>query len=103
MAAAINIIGMWGGVLPYFAAMAQILKTDLETTSMIWILIYYNLVFALPLISFIVLRIMLRDKTTVILSRITVFFSHWGMQNSRTLTLSIGPLLIADDANPDIS
>ena len=38
LSASINIIGMWGA-LPYFAAMAQILKADLETTTMIWILV----------------------------------------------------------------
>ena len=95
MSATINIIGMWGA-LPYFAAMAQILKADLETASMIWILIYYNLVFALPLIGFIVLRIILGDKATVILSRMTEFFSHWGKQIFVISLFLLGSLLIVD-------
>lgn len=95
MSATINIIGMWGA-LPYFAAMTQILKADLETASMIWILIYYNLVFALPLIGFIVLRIMMGDKATLILSRMTTLFSHWGKQIIVLSLYVLGPLLIAD-------
>ena len=95
LSASINIIGMWGA-LPYFAAMAQILKADLETSSMIWILIYYNLVFALPLIGFIVLRILMGDRATVILNKVTDFFSHWGKQVFVISLYLLGPLLIAD-------
>ena len=86
---------MWGA-LPYFAAMAQILKADLETASMIWILIYYNLIFALPLLGFIVLRIIMGDKATVLLGKITDFFSHWGKQLIVYSLYLLGPLLIAD-------
>ncbi len=85
-----------GGALPYFAAMAQILKADLETASMIWILIYYNVIFALPLLGFIVLRIIMGDKATVLLGKITDFFSHWGKQLIVYSLYLLGPLLIAD-------
>ena len=86
---------MWGA-LPYFAAMAQILKADLETASMIWILIYYNLVFALPLMGFIVLRVIMGDKATALLEKITNFFSHWGKQAFVYSLYIMGPLLITD-------
>ena len=76
--------------------MSQILKGDLESTSMIWILIYYNLVFVLPLIGFIVLRIMMGDKATVIWNRMTALFSHWGKQIIVLSLYVFGPLLIAD-------
>lgn len=95
LSASINIVGMWGA-LPYFAAMAQILKADLETASMISILIYYNLVFALPLIGFIVLRIIMGEKATALLSKITDFFSHWGKQAIVLSLYLLGPLLISD-------
>lgn len=95
LSASINIIGMWGA-LPYFAAMAQILKVDLETATMIWILIYYNLVFALPLISFIMLRMLMGDKASVILSKMTTFFSHWGKQIIVISLYLLGFLLITD-------
>ncbi len=95
LSASINIIGMWGA-LPYFAAMAQILKADLETVSMIWILVYYNLVFALPLIGFIVLRLIMGEKATVLLGKMTDFFSHWGKQVIVFSLYLLGPLLIAD-------
>ena len=95
LSASINIIGMWGA-LPYFAAMAQILKADLETTTMIWILVYYNLVFALPLIGFIILRIVMGNKATRLLNNITNFFSCWGKQVFVLSLYLLGPLLIAD-------
>ncbi len=95
LSASINIIGMWGA-LPYFAAMAQILKADLETASMIWILVYYNLVFALPLIGFILLRIMMGERAAVVLGKMTDFFSHWGKQVIVLSLYLLGPLLIAD-------
>ena len=95
LSASINIIGMWGA-LPYFAAMAQILKADLETASMVWILVYYNLVFALPLIGFIVLRIIMGQKATVLLGKMTDFFSHWGKQIIVLSLYLLGTLLIAD-------
>jgi len=95
LSASINIIGMWGA-LPYFAAIAQILKADLATTSMIWILVYYNLIFTLPLIGFIVLQIMMGDKAMALLKKITRFFSHWGKQIFIVSLYFLGPLLIAD-------
>ena len=95
LSASINIIGMWGA-LPYFAAMAQILKADLETASMIWILVYYNLVFALPLIGFILLRIMMGERAAVVLGKMTDFFSHWGKQVIVLSLYLLGPFLIAD-------
>ena len=95
LSASVNIIGMWGA-LPYFAAMAQILKADLETASMIWILVYYNLVFALPLIGFILLRIMMGERATIVLDKMTDFFSHWGKQVIVLSLYLLGTLLIAD-------
>lgn len=95
LSASINIIGMWGA-LPYFAAMAQILKADLETTTMIWILVYYNIVFALPLIGFIILRMAMGNKATRLLNNITNFFSRWGKQVFVLSLYLLGPLLIAD-------
>jgi cytochrome c biogenesis protein CcdA len=95
LAASINIVGMWGA-LPYFAAMAQILKADLETASMISILIYYNLVFALPLITFVVLRMIMGERATALLNKVTDFFSHWGKQAIVLSLYLLGPLLISD-------
>ena len=95
LSASINIVGMWGA-LPYFAAMAQILKADLDTTSMISILVYYNLLFALPLIAFIVLRIIMGERATVLLSKMTDFFTHWGKQLIVLSLYLLGPVLISD-------
>ena len=95
LSASINIIGMWGA-LPYFAAIAQILKANLETASMVWSLFYYNLIFALPLLGFIVLRALMGNKAAILLDSVNEFFTLWG---KRTIVLSLyllGPLLITD-------
>lgn len=95
LSASINILGMWGA-LPYFAAMAQVLKADLETTSMIWVLIYYNFIFALPLLGFIILRVIMREKATDLLQKISCFFTHWGKKILIVSLYFLGFLLIAD-------
>jgi hypothetical protein len=86
---------MWGA-LPYFAAMAQILKADLETASMIRIFVYYNIIFALPLIAFILLRIMMAERATVLIRKMTDFFSRWGKKVIVLSLYTLGLLLIAD-------
>jgi len=95
LSASINIIGMWGA-LPYFAAIAQILKANLETPAMFWSLLYYNLIFALPLMGFITLRILMGNKATILLNSITAFFTHWGKQIFIFSLYALGLLLIAD-------
>ena len=95
ISATIMIIGMWGA-LPYFAAIAQILKADLETLPMVSTLIYYNVIFALPLVGFIILRAVMGDRAQGILDTITRFFTHWGKQIMLISLYILGPLLIAD-------
>jgi cytochrome c biogenesis protein CcdA len=95
LSATINIIGMWGA-LPYFAAIAQILKANLETAPMIGTLFYYNAIFALPLFGFIILRAVMGDRAQGILDAITRFFTHWGKQIILISLYILGPLLIAD-------
>jgi hypothetical protein len=95
LSASINILGMWGA-LPYFAAMAQILKADLETPTMMAILVYYNVVFSLPLLGFIMLRVLMGDKATAALDRISGFFSHWGKLILILSLYLLGLLLITD-------
>jgi len=86
---------MWGA-LPYFAAIAQILKANLEAPAMVWSVFYYNLIFALPLMSFIIIRALMGNKATMLLNKITDFFSHWGKQIFVYSLYILGPLLIAD-------
>ena len=95
LSASINILGMWGA-LPYFAAMAQILKADLETPTMMAVLIYYNVIFSLPLLGFIMLRVLMGDRASATLDRITRFFSHWGKLILILSLYLLGLLLIAD-------
>ncbi len=95
LSATINIIGMWGA-LPYFAAISQILKANIETTTTVWLLFYYNIIFALPLIAFIILHKITGEKANKTLNYITDFFTHWGKQLFIYALYLLGPLLIAD-------
>jgi hypothetical protein len=95
LAASINIIGMWGA-LPYFAAISQILKVDLETPAIVWLLIYYNFIFALPLIGFVLLRNIAGKSADKLLNYIAELFTHWGKQIIVISLYLLGPLLIAD-------
>jgi len=95
LSASINIIGMWGA-LPYFAAISQILKVDVETPAMLWLLIYYNFIFALPLIGFVILRKIAGKSADKLLNYIAELFTRWGKQVIVISLYLLGSLLIAD-------
>jgi cytochrome c biogenesis protein CcdA len=67
--AVINFIGIPFAV-PYFAAIDQILKTDLSTTQTILMLLSYNLAYALPFATVPVLSAMMGERAKPILGRI---------------------------------
>ncbi|HGY55795.1 MAG TPA: hypothetical protein ENK44_08845 [Caldithrix abyssi] len=95
MAALINITGMWGA-LPYFAAVAQILKADFSASGMLIALLFYNLVFALPLSAFLFLRLLIGERSQRWFESINVFLARWGGRILLIVLIGLGLLLIAD-------
>lgn len=67
--AIINIIGL-PFALPYFAALDQILKAELNVTSSVIVLVGYNLLYALPFLVVPLLVMMMGDNSRPVLARI---------------------------------
>ena len=67
--AVVNFIGIPFAV-PYFAAIDQVLKTDLSTTEVVLMLLSYNLAYALPFALVPVLSAVMGERAKPILGRI---------------------------------
>ncbi len=95
LAAFINVSGLWGA-LPYFAAIAQILKEDLSNGGMVSALLFYNLVFALPLLAFPVLYLMLGPRSEHWFARLSDFVVLWSGRALAILLVALGLAMIID-------
>jgi cytochrome c biogenesis protein CcdA len=95
LGAMLNLTGMWGA-LPYFAAIDQILRADIGSTGMILAVIFYNVIFTLPLLAFIVLRIALGEQANRLFQKLTQFLSQWGRRLIIAILLILGLVLIID-------
>lgn len=95
LAAVINVSGFWGA-LPYFAAIAQILKADLSTGGILGAILLYNLVFALPLFSFLLLHLLLGEQAQRWFANAADFTTRWGGRVVTILLIGLGFVLIID-------
>ena len=93
--AIINLSGMWGA-LPYFAAIAQILKEDPSPLGMITALSFYNGVFALPLFSFMVLYLVFGERSSRLFATISDGIIRWGNKLIPILLIGLGFILVID-------
>lgn len=75
--ALLMLTGLWGA-LPYFAAVDQILRAELNTTWMLFSILYYNFIFILPLIILFIIGIFLGPKAKSLLERIAAWLLHFG-------------------------
>jgi len=95
VAALISLSGIWGA-LPYFAAVAQILRADLTAAGSLVALFYYNVAFTLPLFAIIALRAALGPEAEGWLARLSRFLARWGKRVIVILLIGLGAVLIAD-------
>jgi cytochrome c biogenesis protein CcdA len=93
--AVVNLIGIPFAV-PYFAALNQIVKSDLDWLGAILVLAVYNLGYALPFLGLIGLRLVLGKRAEPILDKI----NHWIDRGAGVLMplifLVLGIVLIVD-------
>ena len=94
--AALLIITGIPGALPYFAGIAQILKEDLSPAGMLMALLFYNLVFILPLMVFPLLHLWLGPRAKPWFAALGNWFTDWGKRLAITLFMGLGFLLIVD-------
>ena len=93
--AVINIIGI-PFALPYFAAIDQLLKSDLDTMGVLTGLVFYNAAYALPFLLIPVLTAIMRDRSKPILARVNGFMEKAGDIIMPLLLLAIGLALLLD-------
>ncbi len=93
--AVINLIGIPFAV-PYFAAIDQLLKSDLDTTGVVMALVAYNLAYALPFALIPVLTMIMGDRSKPILARINGYMEKASDIIMPLLLLAIGLALLVD-------
>lgn len=93
--AVINIIGIPFAV-PYFAAIDQLLKSDLDTIGVFTALGFYNAAYALPFLLIPLLTAIMGDRSKPILARVNSFMEKAGDIIMPLLLLAIGLALLLD-------
>jgi cytochrome c biogenesis protein CcdA len=95
MGALINIIGL-PFALPYFAVLDQILKADLAWIPSLTVLLIYNLLYILPFSILLLIRILFREKSDAIFSKINSVMERIADVLMPLILIGIGSLLIVD-------
>ena len=75
--AILMLTGLWGA-LPYFAAIDQILRAELKATQMFLSILYYNLIFVLPLIILFIIGIILGPNAKSLLEKFVTWLLRFG-------------------------
>lgn len=95
LGAALNVGGLWGA-LPYFAAVAQILKADPSPAHAVLALGYYNLVFILPLAAIPGVYLVAGQRAATWLEVVNGVVTRWGTRILVTAFIGLGFLLVID-------
>jgi cytochrome c biogenesis protein CcdA len=84
------------GAIPLFAAIDVMLRADVRDATAVWLLLYYNIVFVLPLVALVIIRAALGDRSTPVFEAISNFLSAWGKRIVIVVLLLLGMALVAD-------
>jgi cytochrome c biogenesis protein CcdA len=93
--AVVNLIGI-PFALPYFAAIDQLLKSDLDSGGVITGLVIYNIAYALPFMLIPILTAIMGDKSKPILARVNGMMEKASDVIMPLLLLLIGLALLTD-------
>jgi hypothetical protein len=95
VAAGLTLIGLPGALL-YFAAIDQILRADLTALGIVKAVLYYNVVYLLPLMLIILSRRLLGTRVDPIFRAVAHFFERRGKQLIFFALLGVGVVLATD-------
>jgi len=84
------------GALPYFAAIDLILRADLGLPHQVSALIFYNVIFVLPLIAMVGLRLALGARSLGLLGAVKRTFDEWSGRLIGAALFVLGAVLIVD-------
>ncbi len=90
-----NVVG-FPGALPYFAAADRIAQADPSTTIAVAAVVYYVLIFVLPLTAVVLLRALLGQRMDAAIQAIQGFFNTWGKRLMMVLLILLGVILVVD-------
>jgi cytochrome c biogenesis protein CcdA len=90
-----TISGIWGA-LPYFAALDRILRQDVSDLTGILLVVFYNLMFVLPLAALIVVRMVMGARADRFFQSLVDWFKRWGRRLGVAVLILLGGLLVAD-------
>jgi cytochrome c biogenesis protein CcdA len=82
--------------LPYLAAIERILKAQVDFSTLMGLLIFYNLVFILPLLILLGIYICLKSKAMKLMEKINWQFCRLAPKLIKGLLIIIGVFLIAE-------
>ena len=91
----LNMVG-FPGALPYFAAADAILRVDPPPGTALLAVVYYVLVFVVPLTSIVVLRVVLGRRGDGFMQAVSRFFATWGKRVLMLLMLVLGAVMTVD-------
>ena len=96
-ACTLNVVG-FPGALPYFAAADAIMRADLPSAGAVAAVVYYVVVFLVPLAAIVALRALLGSRGDRFLQAVSGFFDSWGKRILVALMLLLGLLMVVDAA-----
>jgi hypothetical protein len=94
-AAGLTIAGMPGAV-PYLGAIDQVLKADLSVMNSVAALVFYNVVFALPLVTLVIIRQLFPKFADRLFGTIGRLAEAWGKRIIMTILIILGLAMIID-------
>lgn len=95
LGAGLTIVGI-PGAFPYLGAIDLILRADLGPAASGFALIFYNIVFVLPLTALLIVRVLLPEKSEAIFRRVAELAERWGQQLVVAALAIVGFVLLAD-------
>jgi len=84
------------GAIPLFAAIDLLIRTEISDTEAVWALLYYNVIFVLPLLAIVVCRVVMGDRSNRLFEAISGFLSAWGKRLVIVVLLVLGLTMVAD-------
>ncbi len=95
IAAGLVIIGI-PGAIPYLAAIDMLLRADLSGFEVVLALLYYNVLFILPLSVLVFIRVLFPNQSDKIFDFIKDLIAKWGRRVIVTLLVILGLVMVVD-------
>ncbi len=84
------------GAFPYFGSTDHILRADLNVATMGLSLLFYNLIFLLPLVILVLVRVFFVERSEQVFQRLALFSELWGRRLIVTVIFLVGIALLSD-------